>query len=206
MNDVTKMMKKVTSTHIVSVLAVIVLGYAIYQYSENKNSQTDGMTNQLNGSPVSTSPLSGPDRIKNFPNPPKGKDCNYNVPVQGSGPSGATENLGTEPEYASAKGMGTSQHNLPTSCQKSQVVDPKELMPKGDNEWSKLNPMGQGDLMGVSLLSAQSLEGIQTKGTSLRNANQQFRPDPVIPKTNTGPWHQSTITYDNRPGYEMTCQ
>ena len=206
MNDLTKMMKKVTSTHVVSFVALVVLGYALYHYSYNKGSQLDGMTNNLQGHPIEGGNVQGPDRIKNFPNPPQGKSCLDNTPVKGHGPAGASENLGAEPEYASAKGMGTSQHNLPTSCKQSQVVDPKELMPKGDNEWSKLNPMGQGDLMSVSLLSAQSLEGIQTKGTSLRNANQQFRPDPVIPKVNTGPWYQSTITHDNRPGYEMTCQ
>lgn len=194
MNGLMKMMKKMTTTHVVSILALLALGYALYQYSGQKSMVMDGMS----GSPVTAT---SHDRIKSFPEPAQGKSCVDNVPVQGAGPVGATESLGETPEYASAKGMGTSTHGLPStsSCQRSQVTDPKELMPKGDTEWSKFN------LSNVNLLSVPSHIGIETKGSSLRNGNLQFRPDPVIPRMNTGPFHQSTITHDNRPGFELTC-
>lgn len=201
MKELTKFMNKITTSHVVSIVAIGALGYALLQYANEKSMTMDGM----NGAPVSGTSSSSSNRIKQFPELPRAQSCVDNVPVRGSGPSGAPEHLGEQPEYASAQGLGTSTHALPTSCKHNQVVDPKELMPKGDNEWSKLNPMGKGDLQGVNLLSAQNLEGIQTKGTSLRNANLQFRPDPVIPSVNTGPWYQSTITHDNRPGYEKNC-
>lgn len=193
MNDFMKLMKKMTTTHVVSILALLALGYALYQYSDQKSSVMDGMS----GSPVSAS--SSPDRIKDFPQPAPGKSCVDNVPVQGKGPVGATEDFGESPEFASASGLGTSTHGLPSSCQRSQVTDPKELMPKGDNEWSKFN------LSNINLLSVPSHIGVETKGSSLRNANLQFRPDPVIPRSNTGPFLQSTITHDNRRGFELNC-
>ena len=36
------------------------------------------------------------------------------------------------------------------------------------------------------MLQAGVHQGLDTVGSVLRNANQQLRPDPVIPKTNTG--------------------
>jgi hypothetical protein len=33
-------------------------------------------------------------------------------------------------------------------------------------------------------------------GSSLRNANLQLRSEPIIPKTNTGPWNNTTIEAD----------
>lgn len=194
MNGLMKMMKKMTTTHVVSLLAFLALGYALYQYSGQKSMVMDAMS----GAPVAAS---SHDRIKSFPDPAQGKPCIDNVPVQGSGPVGATEDLGETPEFASAKGIGTSTHGLPaaSSCQRSQVTHPKELMPKGETEWSKFN------LSNINLLSVPSHIGIETKGSSLRNANLQFRPDPVIPRSNTGPFLQSTITHDNRRGFELTC-
>lgn len=201
MNGFTKMLNKMTTTHVVTLLAVLALGYAMVQYSGQKSLMKDGM----NGAPVASSGGGG-GGIAQFPQPSAGKSCVDNVPVQGSGPVGASEFIGESPEYASAKGLGTSTHGMPSSCQRSQVIDPKELMPKGESEWSKLNPMGGGEFSGqANLLSVPSQYGLQTKGSSLRNANMQLRPDPVIPKVNTGPFLQSTITHDNRPGFELNC-
>ena len=50
-----------------------------------------------------------------------------------------------------------------------------------------MNPSGEGDLNNVSLLQAGHHIGINTVGQSLRNANQQLRSDPPIPKVETGP-------------------
>jgi hypothetical protein len=38
--------------------------------------------------------------------------------------------------------------------------------------------------------------GLDTTGQTLRNANQQLRSDPVIPKKDVSPWLQSTIEPD----------
>lgn len=199
MNGLAKMMSKMTTTHVVSILALLALGYAIFQYSNQKSMVMDGMS----GAPVGVS-SSSVDRIKNFPELPKGQTCVDNVPVQGKGPVGAVENLGAQPEFANAQGMGSSQP-VPSSCQSSQIAHPRELMPKGESAWSELNPMGGGELANVNMLSATSISGVQTKGTSSRNANLQLRPDPVIPRSHVFPINQSTITHDDRPGFEMNC-
>jgi hypothetical protein len=76
-------------------------------------------------------------------------------------------------------------------------MDPAELLPRDENsEWAKLNPVGQGDLMNVSLLKAGWNHGINTVGQSMKNANLQLRPDPSIPQASVGPWNNSTIEAD----------
>ena len=108
---------------------------------------------------------------------------------------------------ASANGASTDTYGLPPSCAKQNVVDPSELLPKGsDNEFSKINPSGSGDLKNVSFLKAGYHIGINTVGQSLRNANLQLRSEPPNPQLNTGPWNNSTITADvQRRPLELGC-
>lgn len=68
--------------------------------------------------------------------------------------------------------------------------NPSELLPKaGPNALSRFSPNGEGRLQGKDFLSVR--HGIQT--TTLRNANQQLRADPVTPMTYNGPWNQTTM-------------
>lgn len=80
------------------------------------------------------------------------------------------------------------------------VANPMDLLPKDKNsEWNNLNPINVAD-EGVKmpdLLEAGYHIGLDTIGQSMRNANLQLRSDPVIPKSNVGPWNQSTIEADN---------
>jgi hypothetical protein len=56
--------------------------------------------------------------------------------------------------------------------------------------------MNQGNVAMPDLLKAGHNIGIDTIGQSLRNANLQLRSDPIIEKQNIGPWNQSTIEPD----------
>jgi hypothetical protein len=79
------------------------------------------------------------------------------------------------------------------------VANPSDLLPKDENsQWSALNPtnMSQGNIMMPDLLQAGYHIGLDTIGQTLRNPNYQLRSDPVIPKQDIGPWHQSTIEPD----------
>ena len=77
-----------------------------------------------------------------------------------------------------------------------KLTNPSDLLPKDINsEWSNVNP-ANADLKNINLLSAGQLIGINTVGSSLRNPSLQERSEPVIPKTNIGPWNQSTIDAD----------
>jgi hypothetical protein len=79
------------------------------------------------------------------------------------------------------------------------VANPTDLLPKDKNsEWNALNPSSIDDA-GVKmpdLLEAGYHIGLDTIGQSMRNANLQLRSDPTIPKSNVGPWNQSTIEAD----------
>jgi hypothetical protein len=58
------------------------------------------------------------------------------------------------------------------------------------------NPSGQGSLANVNLLRAGYNIGIDTIGSSLRNANQQIRSEPPNPQTPVSIWMLSSITND----------
>ena len=164
-----KKMKKLTLNNIVLILAGAALVYAIMNYTNLKSKIFSGMEN----SKVVEAPRVG------------------NSGVAPANPLG--QNSGS----ASANGASTNTYGLPSSCAKQEVVDPSELLPKDTNsEFSKLNPMGSGDLQNVNLLQAGHHIGINTVGQSLRNANLQIRSEPANPQMNVGPWNNSTITGD----------
>jgi hypothetical protein len=80
------------------------------------------------------------------------------------------------------------------------VANPKDLLPADGNiQWTELNPSSikGGDVMMPDLLQAGYHIGLDTIGQSLRNANMQLRSDPVISKSDVGPWNQSTIEADS---------
>ena len=90
--------------------------------------------------------------------------------------------------------------NKPSNYSSQSVVsNPSDLLPKDSNsQWASLNPssMNQGDILMPDLLQAGYHIGLDTIGQSLRNANLQLRSDPIIPKSDIGPWNQSTIEPD----------
>jgi hypothetical protein len=80
-----------------------------------------------------------------------------------------------------------------------QVANPSDLLPQDQNsQWSALNPtsMNKGDVLMPDLLQAGYHIGLDTIGQTLRNANLQLRSDPIISKSDIGPWNQSTIEPD----------
>ena len=86
--------------------------------------------------------------------------------------------------------------NAASTCNSPQMVDPSDLLPKDMNsEWANVNP-ASNDLKNVNMLNANQLIGINTVGSSLRNANYQIRSEPTNPRVNVGPWNTSTIDAD----------
>jgi hypothetical protein len=79
------------------------------------------------------------------------------------------------------------------------VANPSDLLPQDQNsQWSALNPnsANKGDILMPDLLQAGYHIGLDTIGQTLRNPNLQLRSDPLIPKSDIGPWNQSTIEPD----------
>lgn len=77
-----------------------------------------------------------------------------------------------------------------TSDSSPSVTSPQDLLPK------KVGLDVNADLKNINLLNAGANYGINTVGSSLRNPNLQLRSEPIIQKTATGPWNNTTIDPD----------
>ncbi len=92
------------------------------------------------------------------------------------------------------------------SCYPRDTVTAAELLPREDpyNQWSQVNPDTPGHLADKNFLESGYHHGINTVGSSLRNANQQLRADPPIPQVPVSIWNTSTIEPDtNRRGFDI---
>ncbi len=100
----------------------------------------------------------------------------------------------------------------PNDCFPKDKLTAEDLLPKDavDNTWAKVNVAGQGDVKDQNFLNAGYLYGINTQGSSLRNANLQLRSEPPNKQDVVSPWLNSTISSDlsRRPleiGESSTC-
>ena len=96
--------------------------------------------------------------------------------------------------------------DLPQNC-RHQTADVADLLPKMDNQFSELNPVGNKDFNDVNLLKAGWLAGVNTVGGTLRNPNLQIRSEPANPQKVVSPWQTSTIEPDPyRRSLEIGCE
>jgi hypothetical protein len=107
--------------------------------------------------------------------------------------------------------MPATSSSMSTSGYSTQAVaNPSDLLPKDQNsQWAALNPstMNKGDILMPDLLQAGYHIGLDTIGQTLRNPNLQLRSDPIISKTDIGPWNNSTIEPDlGRVPLELGCR
>ncbi len=77
-------------------------------------------------------------------------------------------------------------------------IFPDDLLPldKEETDWSRSNPAGKGSLELKNMLSAGQHLGVNTQGSSLKNANQQIRSEPPNPILPISIWRNSSITPD----------
>lgn len=147
-----------TRDKVIVFIAMIILAYAMFSYSDSKQGVYDSMEDGSSVKSVEQAPSDKAPAV---------------APVA---PSAGT------PGYSEKK-----------------TVDPSDLLPTDENSmWSALNPvsMNQGNVLMPDLLQAGYHIGLDTIGQTLRNANLQLRSDPIIPKTEVGPWMKSTIEPD----------
>ena len=181
LKDLQKMVK---AHHVIAILGLVVLGVALVNYSSGKSSSTDNMTG---------------GRASSAPAVTQAADAGT---AQAANPAGQNE------VYAAVSGVTSSAaQGLPPSCSKGSATNPGDLLPKDANsEWSRLNPNGSNDLANVNLLSAGALAGIDTVGSTLRNANLQVRSEPPNPTSKVSPWSNTTIEPDlMRVPLEIGC-
>lgn len=87
-----------------------------------------------------------------------------------------------------------TENKLPSDCFPKDRLSAEDLLPKdaANSKWAQVNPAGQGDVKDQNFLSSGYLIGINTVGSSLKNANLQLRSEPVIPKVAVGPFLNSS--------------
>ena len=81
---------------------------------------------------------------------------------------------------------------------KASYPDGQNLLPvdQASDDWSKANPQGAGSLELQNMLSAGQHIGVDTQGSSLKNANQQLRSEPPNPIIPISVFNNSTIVPD----------
>jgi len=114
------------------------------------------------------------------------------VPKQSGGVAASSPD---DSSFMQVSGVNTTTPK--SGCNTPAMIDPSELLPRDVNsEWSNVNP-ASNDLKNVNMLNSDQLIGINTVGSSLRNANYQIRSEPTNPRVNVGPWNASTIDSDS---------
>jgi hypothetical protein len=175
--------------HLIVILGAVVLLWAIYQYSIDKNFFPEKFGQ--NGQPPALSPVATAASASSGFQPSSG--------MQGN-------------DYEDVTGISGPTVSAP-SCTKQAVSNPGDLLPNANllpkdpnSQWAQLNPSGSGDLMNQSLLSAGFLAGIDTIGNTMKNPNLQIRSEPPNPQLNVGPWNNSTFSPDlMRTPLEIGC-
>ena len=178
----------VKSHQVLTILASLVLLYAIYNYSGSKSM---------------------------FPEYMSGSSASSSKKSRGAGMGAGNSSAGQPPapvddssiynQLNSATGS-SNMTGLPPNCSGQANINPADLLPKDNNSSWNMKPMGSGDFLGVNLLNAGYLIGVDTIGSSLRNANLQVRSEPPNPQLQASPWMNTTIEPDPfRAPLEIGC-
>jgi hypothetical protein len=180
MNDISKMLKNQRGLICLGVLAIVV---AFSLYSNRLGSTVSPMKNPLENDQYAGETAPAVSEVN--PAMPAGMN---------SGPG-------------AADGVRTVTSGVPTTCLNKQVANPGDLLPKDNNSsWAAANPRGAGDLSNINLLKAGELTGVDTVGSTLRNANLQVRSEPPNPQIQVSPWANTTIQPDlMRIPLELGC-
>ena len=140
-----------------------------------------------------------------------GNDNNNFDPLAGSGtaspPVAATPPsrvgvTGNEPnnmeQYRPVNYIDQNGTISPNDCMPRDKLTAEDLLPKDavDSKWAQVNPAGQGSVGDQNFLSAGYHVGIDTQMSSLKIANYDLRPSPVIQQRQVSPWNQSTVMPD----------
>jgi hypothetical protein len=183
MSFLKNLQKNIKAHHFIALIGILVLVLAIIQYSGRKTTYSDGF-----GNGYSNSPSNVPDST----NVAMSADSAQGPAAPAMGPVGQNEVYSNVPS-----GSTTSTYGLSPVPRANKQYDPSELLPKDINsQWAQLNPAGSADFKNVNLLKAGSLIGIDTIGSSLRNANLQERSEPPNPTASVSPWLNTTIEPD----------
>jgi hypothetical protein len=111
-----------------------------------------------------------------------------------SGGVAALEPYENEP-HLGVEGQGGP---LPKDPFPQDRLAPEDLLPHdaANSKWAQANPAGQGDVKDQNFLTAGYHLGVDTQGSSLRNASHDLRSTPPNPRMRVSIWNQSDIEPD----------
>jgi hypothetical protein len=176
----------VKSHQVLTILASLVLFYAVYNYSGSKSMFPEYMSASSSKKGRGAGAGAGNGSAAGRPPAPVDDSTIYNQLNSASGSS--------------------NMAGLPPNCSGQANINPADLLPKDNNSSWNMKPMGSGDFLGVNLLNAGYLIGVDTIGSSLRNANLQVRSEPPNPQLQVSPWMNTTIEPDPfRAPLEIGC-
>ena len=190
MSDMLKRFGKILkSKHVIAIFAVFLIIYLVYRSSARSSCSIDSMSTgsrTTGGSSQATS---------------------YVQKQSTGGTAQPAAPMGENEQFQRVDGIQTSTPGLPSSCNAQSGLQASQLLPKDSNsQFQQLSPQGGGPLQNVSLLQAGYHNGINTVGSSLRNANLQIRSEPPNPTNKVSPWLNSTIEPDlMRTPLELGC-
>tara|TARA_Y100000816_G_C26096992_1_gene580722 strand:- start:1706 stop:2254 length:549 start_codon:yes stop_codon:yes gene_type:complete len=153
-------------------LGLVVLVIALFFYNYQKGMFLSGMRNESK------------EESSNI------EENNTSVNVEPAEPAGMNSGPG------SASGIRTITSGTPENCLTRATANPSDLLPKDNNDWGTMSPNGEGELENVNLLKSGHHMGVDTVGSTLRNANLQLRSEPPNPQTQVSPWLNTTIQPD----------
>ena len=183
-----KLQQYMKSHQVLTIIASLVLVWAIYNYSGSKSMFPEYMSNGSGSG-------SGSNRRS------KGNQNGH-----GQGVPMPVDDSSVYNQLDSVAASASSTTGLPPNCSGQANINPADLLPKDNNSSWNMKPMGSGDFLGVNLLNAGYLIGVDTIGSSLRNANLQVRSEPPNPQLQVSPWMNTTIEPDPfRAPLEIGC-
>jgi hypothetical protein len=173
----------------VVVVALIALFYFVNQNNQKTQQKIEMMENYKRDKAKNTDNIMPEDPLA-----PRGSS--YNVtPSAPQGQNSTFKEVGPAEDPNNAYGLNGNQ--FPNDCFPKDQLNPADLLPGDANStWAQVAPNGQGELGDQNFLSSGYHVGINTVGSSLRNANMQLRSDPPCPQVTVSPWLQSTIAPD----------
>ena len=199
--------KNLKAHHLLALLGVLVLVVAVAQFSDRKASSSEGLAGSSYGASAHTRGAAHHKAATHQAAGQRSPQAQAVTQAADAASPSAAMPQGQNEVYASAQGIASPSVGLPPSCTAAAAAKPGDLLPKDANsEWGRLNPSGGGSLEHVNLLKAGYHTGIDTIGTTLRNANLQVRSEPPNPTSKVSPWMNSTIEPDlMRVPLEIGC-
>jgi hypothetical protein len=111
--------------------------------------------------------------------------------------SGNSVGPAEETQASSYRPVDFETQKVPGDCFPKDRLSADDLLPKdaANAKWAQVNPAGQGDVRDQNFLTAGALVGIDTVGSTLRNASYDLRSEPANTRA-VWPIMNSTIEPD----------